>query len=89
VLLLWQSVAGYLTPPPINLTQELLDIAQQARSSPRLQQNYNLHDVSEKVQRFINILQPTRNTSIAPTSLRTGKGADGFEFFLVSKIELE
>lgn len=76
-----------MTPPPIKrLTQELLDnIAQQARSSHRLRQNYNLHDVSEKVQRFINVLQP--GTYVRPhRHLRTEM--NGFEFFLVFQGEL-
>lgn len=49
-----------MTFPPIKrLNQELLDnIANRARSSPRLRQNYNFHELSEKVQRFINVLQP-------------------------------
>lgn len=69
------------------LTQELLDnIAQQARSSPRLRQNYNFHDPTEKVQRFVNVLQP--GTYVRPHQHRRASGVNGFEFFLVLKGEL-
>jgi cupin fold WbuC family metalloprotein len=78
----------FVTPPPIKrLTQELLDnIAQQARRSPRLRQNYNLHDGSEKVQRFINVLQP--GTYVRPHRHHRTAGMNGFEFFLVFQGEL-
>ena len=77
-----------MTSPPIKrLTKELLDnIAQQARSSPRLRQNYNFHDVSEKVQRFINVLQP--GTYVRPHRHHRTAGMNGFEFFLVFQGEL-
>lgn len=69
------------------LNQELLDsIAQQARKSPRLRQNYNFHEVSEKVQRFINVLQP--GTYIRPHRHCRTTGVNGFEFFLVIQGEL-
>lgn len=70
-----------------HLSQELLDnIARQARSSPRLRQNYNFHDVSERVQRFINVLQP--GTYIRPHRHLRVTGINGFEFFLVCQGEL-
>lgn len=77
-----------MTPLPIKrLTQELLDnLAQQACNSPRLRQNYNLHDVSEKVQRFINVLQP--GTYVRPHRHHRTAGMNGFEFFLVFQGEL-
>lgn len=77
-----------MTSPSIKrLSQELLDnIAQQARSSPRLRQNYNFHDCSEKVQRFINVLQP--GTYIRPHRHCRDKLVNGFEFFLVCQGEL-
>lgn len=69
------------------LTQELLDtIAQQARDRPRLRQNYNFHDLSERVQRFINVLQP--GTYVRPHRHHRASGVNGFEFFLVLQGEL-
>jgi cupin fold WbuC family metalloprotein len=77
-----------VTSPPIKrLTQELLDnIAHLARSSPRLRQNYNFHTLSEKVQRFINVLQP--GTYVRPHRHLRAAGINGFEFFLVLQGEL-
>lgn len=77
-----------MTSPPLKrITQELLnDISQQARTSPRLRQNYNLHDLSEKVQRFINVLQP--GTYVRPHRHHRTAGMNGFEFFLVFQGEL-
>jgi cupin fold WbuC family metalloprotein len=69
------------------LTQDLLDaIAAQSRSSPRLRQNYNFHDLSERVQRFINMLQP--NTYVRPHRHLRVPDVNGFEFFLVLQGEL-
>ncbi|AFZ30081.1 hypothetical protein Glo7428_1519 [Gloeocapsa sp. PCC 7428] len=69
------------------VTQDLLDdIAQKARSSPRLRQNYNFHELGEKVQRFINVLQP--GTYVRPHRHRRDAGVNGFEFFLVLQGEL-
>lgn len=70
------------------LTQDLLDsIAAQAAASPRLRQNYNFHDQpSEKVQRFLNVLQPL--TYVRPHRHRRSAGINGFEFFLVLQGEL-
>lgn len=76
-----------MTPSIKRLDQELLDnIAHLARSSPRLRQNYNFHDTSEKVQRFINVLQP--GTYIRPHRHCRDTGVNGFEFFLVCQGEL-
>lgn len=73
--------------PIKRLTQKLLDnIAQQARSSPRLRQNYNFHDPTEKVQRFVNVLQP--GTYIRPHRHRRVLEVNGFEFFLVIQGDL-
>jgi cupin fold WbuC family metalloprotein len=78
---------GMLSPSIKRVSQELLDnIAQQARSNPRLRQNYNFHDLSEKVQRFINVLQP--GTYVRPHRHRRVTGVNGFEFFLVCQGEL-
>lgn len=77
-----------MTSPAIKrLTQELLDdITQKARSSSRLRQNYDFHDLSEKVQRFINVLQP--GTYVRPHRHLRIPGVNGFEFFLVFQGEL-
>lgn len=69
------------------ITQELLaNIAEKARSSPRQRQNYDFHDVSEKVQRFINVLQP--GTYVRPHRHRRPPEINGFEFFFVIQGEL-
>lgn len=75
-------------PVPIKyLDQALLNaIAQQASQNPRLRQNYNFHDLSEKVQRFINLLQP--GTYVRPHCHRRSGDINGFEFFLVLQGEL-
>ncbi len=69
--------------PPIKLlTQELLDeVAASSRSSPRQRQNYNFHDLSEKVQRFVNVLQP--GTYVRPHRHLRPPTVNGFEFFVV------
>ncbi len=73
--------------PIKRLTQELVDnLAQQARSSPRQRQNYNFHKHSEKVERFLNVLQP--GTYVRPHRHIRSPGANGFEFFLVLQGEL-
>ena len=74
-------------PPLKRLSQKLLDeVAQTARSSPRLRQNYNFHGLSEKVQRFINVLQP--GTYVRPHRHLRIPEVNGFEFFLVLQGEL-
>lgn len=71
-----------MTIPPKRLTTELLNtLAQQASSSPRRRQNYNFHDLSEKVQRLLNVLQP--GTYVRPHRHLRPSGVNGFEFFLV------
>lgn len=73
--------------PIKRITQELLEtIAEQARSSPRQRQNYNLHEPTEKVQRFLNVLQP--ETYVRPHRHRRPPEVNGFEFFLVIQGEL-
>lgn len=66
------------------LTQPLMEsVAEQARSSPRHRKNYNFHEHSDRVQRFLNVLQP--GTYVRPhRHIRSGD-ANGFEFFLVLK----
>lgn len=76
-----------VTPPLKRLTQELFDsIAQQAQSNPRLRQNYNLHNLSETVQRFVNVLQP--GTYVRPHRHLRPTGVNGFEFFMVCQGQL-
>lgn len=73
--------------PIKRLTQELFDdIAEKARTSQRLRQNYNLHDLSEKVQRFVNVLQP--GTYVRPHRHCRNSQMNGFELFLVVQGEL-
>ncbi|BAU15018.1 hypothetical protein LEP3755_55740 [Leptolyngbya sp. NIES-3755] len=64
------------------LTQPLMEsVAEQARSSPRQRKNHNFHEHSDRVQRFLNVLQP--GTYVRPhRHIRPGD-ANGFEFFLV------
>ena len=58
-------------------------VAQQAASSPRRRKNHNLHQESDLVQRFLNVLQP--GTYVRPhRHLREQAGA-GFECFVVLK----
>jgi cupin fold WbuC family metalloprotein len=64
------------------LNQELLDaVAEKAQSRPRLRQNYDFHEPPEKVQRFLNALQP--GTYVRPHRHLRDAGVNGFEFFLV------
>ncbi|MBE9187233.1 WbuC family cupin fold metalloprotein [Microcoleus sp. LEGE 07076] len=74
--------------PPIKcLTQELLDeVAASSRSSPRGRQNYNFHDLSEKVQRFVNVLQ--LGTYVRPHRHLRPPAVNGFEFFAVIQGEV-
>jgi cupin fold WbuC family metalloprotein len=69
--------------PPIKLlTQDLLDeVVTNSRHIPRQRQNYNFHDLSEKVQRFVNVLQP--GTYVRPHRHLRPDGVNGFEFFVV------
>jgi len=68
--------------PVKRLTTSLLkDLAQQSRHNPRLRQHYNFHDLSEPVQRLLNILQP--GTYVRPHRHLRPPGKNGFEFFLV------
>lgn len=69
------------------LTQELLDeVAANSRQNPRGRQNYNFHDLSEKVQRFVNVLQP--GTYVRPHRHLRPEAVNGFEFFVVIQGEL-
>ena len=51
-------------------------VAQQAANSPRRRKNHNLHQESDLVQRFLNVLQP--GTYVRPhRHLREQEGASG------------
>lgn len=64
------------------LTQPLMDsIAEQARYSSRQRKNYNFHEHPDRVQRFLNVLQP--GTYVRPHRHVRPADTDGFEFFLV------
>jgi cupin fold WbuC family metalloprotein len=67
---------------PIKLiNQELIDtVAKEAQTNERLRKNYNFHQLSEKVQRFINIMQP--GTYVRPHRHSRPEDINGFEFFL-------
>jgi cupin fold WbuC family metalloprotein len=64
------------------LTQTLMDsIAAEARASSRKRKNYNFHELDDRVQRFLNVLQP--GTYVRPHRHLRDADANGFEFFLV------
>jgi len=67
---------------PIKLVnQDLIDtVANEAANSKRLRKNYNLHQLSDKVQRFINIMQP--GTYVRPHCHPRPEDINGFECFL-------
>jgi cupin fold WbuC family metalloprotein len=69
------------------IDQKLFDaVAVQAREAPRQRQNHNLHQESDAVQRFLNVLQP--GTYVRPhRHLREQPGA-GFECFVVLQGEI-
>ncbi len=70
-------------PPPFKcLDQALFDaVSAEARQSPRLRRNHNLHAEPELVQRFLNVMQP--GTYVRPhRHLRLTPG-EGFECFVV------
>ncbi|MEB3303920.1 MAG: WbuC family cupin fold metalloprotein [Cyanobacteriota bacterium] len=64
------------------LDQALFDaVSAEARQSPRLRRNHNLHAEPELVQRFLNVMQP--GTYVRPhRHLRAAPG-EGFECFVV------
>jgi cupin fold WbuC family metalloprotein len=70
------------TVPVKRLTQELFNtLAEQAQQNARLRQNHNFHELPEKVQRFLNVLQP--GTYVRPHHHHRQAGVNGFEFFIV------
>lgn len=71
-----------MTSPFQRLDQALFDrVAAEARALPRLRRNHNLHQETDPVQRFLNVMQP--GTYVRPhRHLRRRPGA-GFECFVV------
>lgn len=64
------------------LTRSLLsDLCREAGKTDRKRKNYNFHEHSERVQRFLNVLQP--GTYVRPHRHLRMSGVNGFEFFLV------
>ena len=56
-------------------------LAQQAAASPRRRQNHNLHQETDLVQRFLNVLQP--GTYVRPHRHQRQEPGAGFECFVV------
>lgn len=70
------------SPPLTSLDQTLFDrVASEARQSPRLRRNHNLHAEPDLVQRFLNVLQP--GTYVRPHRHLRPTPGEGFECFLV------
>ena len=64
------------------IDQDLFDaVASVAQQRPRLRMNHNLHQESELVQRFLNVLQP--GTYVRPHRHVREEAGTGFECFLV------
>ena len=77
-----------MTPAPDHdfclkrIDQALFDaVASVAQQRPRLRMNHNLHQESELVQRFLNVLQP--GTYVRPHRHVRAEAGTGFECFLV------
>ena len=75
-------------PTPLKrIDRELFDgVAAGAARSPRLRLNHNFHAASDRVQRFLNVLQP--GTYVRPHSHRRELPGEGFECFLVLQGEV-
>lgn len=69
------------------VSQELFDqVAQSALGVPRLRKNHNFHQLSDTVQRFLNVLQP--GTYVRPHRHVRDSDRNGFELFLVLQGEI-
>ena len=70
-------------PSPLQrIDQDLFDaVAAAAADSPRRRRNHNFHAPTDRVQRFLNVLQP--GTYVRPHSHRRAQPGEGFECFLV------
>jgi cupin fold WbuC family metalloprotein len=76
-------------PQPLlkRIDQALFDaVALQAREAPRRRRNHNLHQESEVVQRFLNVLQP--GTYVRPHRHLREQPGTGFECFVVLQGEI-
>lgn len=62
-------------------TQRFATVAEEARHSPRLRRNSNLHQQEDRVQRFLNVLQP--GTYVRPHRHLRDEPGTGFECFVV------
>jgi cupin fold WbuC family metalloprotein len=64
------------------ISRSLLEtLCEEAQKSDRKRKNYNFHEHSETVQRFLNVLQP--GTYVRPHQHLRPENVNGFEFFLV------
>ncbi|ESA34013.1 cupin fold family [Leptolyngbya sp. Heron Island J] len=69
------------------VSQELFDsVSQEALALPRLRKNHNFHQLPDRVQRFINVLQP--GTYVRPHRHLRAQDGNGFELFLVLQGEI-
>ncbi|KEF43150.1 MAG: hypothetical protein ER33_02810 [Cyanobium sp. CACIAM 14] len=77
------SAASSPAPSPLQrIDQTLFDtVAAAAAGSPRRRLNYNFHAPSDRVQRFLNVLQP--GTYVRPHRHLRERPGEGFECFLV------
>jgi cupin fold WbuC family metalloprotein len=75
-------------PSPLQrIDQALFDsVAAGASSSPRRRRNHNFHAPADRVQRFLNVLQP--GTYVRPHRHRRERPGEGFECFLVLQGEV-
>lgn len=75
------------TSPVKRLDQTLFDgVAAGAAGSPRRRLNHNLHAPTDRVQRFLNVMQP--GTYVRPHRHLRERPGDGFECFLVLQGEV-
>ena len=63
------------------ITESLFAQVAQRAASPRQRKNHNLHQESDLVQRFLNVLQP--GTYVRPHRHRREQAGAGFECFVV------
>jgi cupin fold WbuC family metalloprotein len=75
-------------PVPLKrIDQDLFDaVAAGAAGSPRRRLNHNFHAPTDRVQRFLNVLQP--GTYVRPHCHRRERPGEGFECFLVLQGEV-
>ncbi|MFM9103513.1 MAG: WbuC family cupin fold metalloprotein, partial [Cyanobium sp.] len=77
-----QALGDAPSRPLQRIDQDLFDrVASEARSLPRLRRNHNLHQASDPVQRFLNVMQP--GTYVRPHRHWRSRPGAGFECFVV------